>query len=105
MVVRTMAAPLGRVRRVAEAGGILQTVALETREGLRGDPLLFRVQIQEEGGACLIEKSLLHFLIRLLRCIYSANASCHRYLDVSVLHSCMLASSYRPAGRELLCCC
>lgn len=45
MVVRTMAAPLGRVRRVAEAGGILQTVALETREGLCGDPLLFRVQI------------------------------------------------------------
>lgn len=31
----------------------------------RPDP----VQIQEVGGARLIEKSLLHFLLRLLRCI------------------------------------
>lgn len=37
-------APPGRVRRVEETGGILQTIALETGEELQGDPL-FGVQI------------------------------------------------------------
>lgn len=42
-------APPGRVRKVEETGGILQTIALETREELQGDPLLFGVQILQNS--------------------------------------------------------
>lgn len=55
---------------------MMQTVILETWGGGSGEPAMKTlvqrpdpVQIQEVGGARLIEKSLLHFLLRLLRCI------------------------------------
>lgn len=50
------------------------------RGGAARRPLVWSsdpVKFQKGGGACLIEKSLLHFLLRLLRCTYSANPSCH----------------------------
>lgn len=52
---------------------MMQTVTLETGEGPARKTLVQGpdpVQFQEVGGACLIEKSLLHFLLRWLRCIH-----------------------------------
>lgn len=65
------------------------------------DPVTF----QKGGGGCLIEKSLLHFLLRLLRCIHSRESQLLSLLGYFGLHPCMLASSYSPAGMEPPCCC
>lgn len=87
----------------------MQRVAIETWSELGGDPLEWKgpdpVKFQGGRGVCLIEKSLLHFLLRLLSCIHLHRSQLPRYLRISVLHSCMLASSYSLPGTVLLCCC
>ena len=67
----------------------MQTVTLETGEThvVRGpDPVKF----QGGGGTCLIEKSLLHFLLRLLRYIHlrkSQLPSLLGYFSSAFLHA------------------
>lgn len=53
------------------------------------------IEFQEEGGARLIEKSLLHFLLRLLGCIYS------RKCQLPSLLGCV-SSALLHAGIQLL---
>lgn len=75
-----------------------QTVALETGGGWGGtctetpcclDPVKF-----QGGDACLIEKSLLYFLLRWLRCIYSSKSQLPSLLGY-------FRSAFRPAGIQL----
>lgn len=109
MVVRTMAGPLGRVRR---GGGGRRNPADDCSGdwgGAAWRPLVSSsdpVKFQEGGGACLIEKSLLHFLLRLLRCIYSRKSqlpSLLGYFSSAFLHAgIQLQPSTNGAARLLL---
>lgn len=88
---------------------MMRRVATETGSELGGDPLEWKgpdpVKFQAGGGVCLFEKSRLHFLLRLLSCSHLRRSQWPPYLRISVLHSCMLASSYSLPGTGLLCCC
>lgn len=92
-----------------EEGGVMQTVALETGRELHGDPLLIQgpdpVKFQGGGRGCLIEKSLLHFLLRLLSCIHSRKSqlpSLLGYFGSAFLHA---GIQLQPGRNGALCCC